>query len=130
MTFGSHRTSPSRKRAGTIGEATVLAPMSAIAAELLHRLQQEAADAAAPAPGTVTLPPVGTLRPSSACDGTYLAAYGSGRSNSITLLLNHGRQRPAKWSGSETRYDDHGHRWERNFYAVVDNFGDLVEVPA
>lgn len=114
---------PSKK-----ARSVVLAPISATAAELLHRLQQEAADAVAPAPGTVTLLPKGALKPSSACDGTYLAAYGAGHYNSITLFQNHGRQSQAKWSGTEVRYDTDGQRWERSIRAVIDDFGTLVEV--
>lgn len=128
MTFGSHSTGPSRKRAGTIAEATVLAPMSATAAELLHRLLQDAADAVAPAPGTLTLPPMGALKPSSACDGTYISAYSADYNSSITLIQNHGRQGQAKWSGTEVRRDTGGQRWERSIRAVVDDFGALVEV--
>jgi hypothetical protein len=109
--------------------SVVLAPMSATAAELLHRLQQEAADAVAPAPGTVTLPPTGALTPSSACHGTYLSAYGPDYQNSITLIQIHSRLSLVKWSGVETRYDTDGQRWERNIRAVVDDFGALVEVP-
>lgn len=114
---------PSKK-----ARSVVLAPMSATAAELLHRLQQEAADAVAPAPGTVTLPPMGALNPSSACDGTYLSAYDASCFNSITLIQSHGRQSQAKWSGTEVRYDTDGQRWERHIRAVVDDFGALVEV--
>jgi hypothetical protein len=106
----------------------VLAPMSVTAAELLHRLQQEAADAVAPAPGTVTLQPMGALSPSSACDGTYLAAYDASHSSSVTLMHHHGRQSLPRWSGVEVRRDPDGRRWERSFRAVVDDFGTLVEV--
>ena len=114
---------PSKK-----ARSVVLAPMSATAAELLHRLQQEAADAVAPAPDTVTLPPTGVLQSSSACDATYFAAYGTGHFNSISLVQNHGRQSQFKWNGSEVRYDTDGRRWERSIRAVVDDFGALVEV--
>lgn len=114
---------PSKKARGV-----VLAPMSATAAELLHRLQQEAADAVAPAPGTVTLLPVGALTPSSSRDATYLFGYGAGHTASVTLYQSHGRESQVKWSGIESRYDTDGQRWERSFRAVVDDFGTLVEV--
>jgi hypothetical protein len=114
---------PSKK-----ARSLVLAPMSATAAELLHRLQQEAAEAVAPAPGTVMLPPQGALKLSSACDETYLSAYDAGHYNSITLIQSHGRQSQDKWIGTEVRHDTKGHRWERSFRAVVDDFGALVEV--
>lgn len=114
---------PSKK-----ARSVVLAPMSATAAELLHRLQQEAAEAVAPAPGTVTLPPTGALRATGSGDGTYISAYDSSFNNSISLVQIHSRQSPTRWSGTEVRRDANGQRWQRDFRAVVDDFGDLVEV--
>lgn len=114
---------PSKK-----ARSVVLAPMSATAAELLHRLQQEAADAVAPAPGTVTLPPTGALKPSGVCDATYLSAYCTTNAGSVTLTLNHARQSQAKWGGTETRYDTDGRYWQRYLSAITDDFGTLVEV--
>lgn len=114
---------PSKK-----ARSVVLAPMSETAARLLHQLVQDAADATAPAPGSITLPATVALKPSSACDATYLSAYDAGHCNSVTLMQNHGRQSRAKWSGTEVRCDTDGQRWERFIRAVVDDFGTLVEV--
>lgn len=112
--------------------ALTLAPVSEKAAELLHALYAEALaqveTTIAPAPGTVLLPPVGKLRPSSASDASYMSAYGADFRGSVTLIQNHGRQGQAKWSGDEVRYDTEGRRWERFIRAVINDFGDLVEV--
>lgn len=128
MTFGSNSISPSRKRAGTIGEATVLAPMSATAAELLHRLQQEAADAVAPAPGTVVLTPHGTPCKHHSDDAMAYTYFGDFQT-SIMLFRHHGNG-SSRWTGEEQLRDALGRKWERRVHAVIDNFGDLVEVPA
>jgi hypothetical protein len=109
-------------------QAPVVTP--AVAA-LLHQLQQEAAQAAAPAPGTVVLQPIaGPLQLSSTCDGSYISAYDQDFNHTFTAIQSHTRPRQAKWSGTEVRRDDAGRRWERNFIAVADDFGDLVEVAA
>lgn len=34
-----------------------------------------------------------------------------------------------RWYGWASRLDPQGHRWERHVLAVIDNFGNLVEVP-
>ncbi|PNG56492.1 MULTISPECIES: hypothetical protein [unclassified Variovorax] len=110
--------------------ALTLAPVSPKAAELLHALYAEALAQAEPAPGTALLPPTGALKASSACDGTYLSAYcATSFRNSITLFQNHARERQAKWAGEEVRYDTDGRRWERAICGVINDFGDLVEVP-
>lgn len=108
--------------------ATVLAPMSATAAELLHRLQQDAADAVAPAPGTIVLKPHGAPCRYDATD-TRLCAYFGSYDTSIYLYRHHGNG-SAIWTGDESLMDAGGTKWERRIRAVVDNFGDLVEVPA
>jgi hypothetical protein len=38
-------------------------------------------------------------------------------------------ERAGVWYGQERRIDDLGRTWERRINAVVDDFGDLVEVP-
>ncbi len=102
--------------------AVTLAPMSATAAELLHRLQQEAADAVAPADGTILLSP-----PAAACDyyrateTSCTAYFGDCR---VSLFRHRGY---AYWTGDEERTDGDGRRWERRIKAVVDNFGELIE---
>ncbi|MEJ8846385.1 hypothetical protein [Variovorax rhizosphaerae] len=93
--------------------AITLAPMSATAA----------ADAVAPAEGTIL------LSPPAACDlyfadDTSCAAYYSGGCRT-SLYHHHGR---AYWTGDESRTDGDGRRWERRIRAVVDDFGALVEV--
>ena len=102
--------------------------MSATAAELLHRLQQEAADAVAPAPGTVVLAPQGALSHHGG-DANHAYAYFDNYDTSTRLAHYHGDRTPG-WSGHEKRLDSSGRVWERRIRAVIDNFGDLVEVPA
>ena len=106
----------------------VLAPMSATAAELLHRLQQEAADAVAPAPGTIVLKPHGALYIHSS-ENTSAYAYYDKYDTSTRLYRHHGNG-SAIWTGREQLMDASGRTWERSIHAVIDNFGDLVEVPA
>lgn len=108
--------------------ATVLAPMSATAAELLHRLLQEAADAVAAAPGTVVLAPHGAPYHHGATNNSAYA-YFDNFETAIKLYRFHGDTTPF-WTGYEKRLDASGRTWERHVNAVVDNFGDLVEVPA
>ena len=117
-----------RRQHTVAGGATVLAPMSATAAELLHRLQQEAADAVAPAPGTVVLAPQGALSHHGG-DANHAYAYFDNYDTSTRLAHYHGDRTPG-WSGHEKRLDSSGRVWERRIRAVIDNFGDLVEVPA
>jgi len=81
-----------------------------------------------PAPDTFTLKPMGALRPSRACDGLYHCAYDTSYESSISLMQTHDLPRQAKWWGDETRRDTEGRRWVRRIYAVVNDFGDLVEV--
>ena len=110
-------------------QATVLAPMSATAAELLHRLQQEAAEAVTPAPGSVMLPPPVKACGTHSTDTSYYV-YFDGYSTRKDFYLRHQRESQAKWAGSEERTDSDGRRWERRIAAVVDDFGELVEVVA
>lgn len=106
----------------------VLAPMSVTAAELLHRLLQEAAEAAGPAPGTVVLAPHGAPHHHGATSNSAYA-YFDNFETAIKLYRFHGDTTPF-WTGYEKRLDASGRTWERHVNAVVDNFGDLVEVPA
>ncbi|WP_445287676.1 hypothetical protein [Variovorax atrisoli] len=107
--------------------ATVLAPMSDTAARLLHQLLQDAADAAAPAPGSITLKPVIGLKhqPDYSTDLSFVA-YGEG------LVDVRWRRHPCsdmpQWIGHEERKDDQGRRWNRVMWGIVDDFGTLVEV--
>ena len=49
--------------------------------------------------------------------------------SSINFQRAHGRGRLAPWFGSERRMDQYGRPWVRDFHAVIDDFGNLVEVP-
>ena len=40
----------------------------------------------------------------------------------------HGCEFGTTWFGRVAAYDQHGNRWERGWAAVVDDFGNLVEV--
>ena len=40
----------------------------------------------------------------------------------------HGCEFGRTWFGRAVAYDQHGNRWERSWDAVVDDFGNLVEV--
>lgn len=42
----------------------------------------------------------------------------------------HGNRQGTTWFGYESRHDELGRKWRRNYNAVVDDFGTLVEVPA
>jgi hypothetical protein len=106
----------------------VMAPMSVTAAELLHRLQQEAAEAVAPAPGTIVLAPR-AKRCHYTSNDTSLSGLFDDFSTSVYLFRHHGNG-SSRWTGEETLRDADGRKWERRIHAVVDNFGDLVEVPA
>jgi hypothetical protein len=107
--------------------ATVLTPVSDTAAQLIHLLRQEAAEAAAPAPGTVTLRPAARLitRRSS---HTNITAYSEDWETRVDLWCLHDHWNVTRWSGEEQRTDADGRRWERRIVAVVDDFGSLVEV--
>lgn len=117
-----------RSQSSKLAADIVLAPMSAIAAELLHRLQQEAADAVAAAPGTVVLAPRGK-RCHYTSNDTSLSGLFDDFSTSVYLFRHHSNG-SSHWTGEETLRDADGRRWERRIHSVVDNFGDLVEVPA
>lgn len=51
---------------------------------------------------------------------------------SLTLYRRHtdAPNPSAPWQGAEKLQDQHGRIWKRFFSAVVDDFGNLVEVPA
>ena len=113
--------------------ALTLASVSPRAAELLHTLYAEtlaAAEASLPVPptDTVVLAPHGAL-----ChhhgDSSHTFAYFDNYDTSIRLSRYHD-DRTSGWTGYEKRMDASGRTWERRVNAVIDNFGDLVEVPA
>ena len=112
--------------------ALTLAPVSPRAAELLHALY---AETLAAAEASMNGPPAGAivLSPHGACchhraDATTAFAYFDNYSTRIRLHRLHGHPTQI-WSGWEQRIDASGAQWERSMQAVVDNFGDLVEVP-
>jgi hypothetical protein len=106
----------------------VLAPMSETAARLMHQLIQEAAEAAAPAPGAVVLKPHGTLKHQYDFSSDHrFVAYGD---DFVRISwTKHPTTSMPQWLGHEDRYDDQGRRWERTMWGIVDDFGTLVEVP-
>jgi hypothetical protein len=102
--------------------------MSVTAAELLHRVQQEAADAAAPAPGTIVLAPQSGLKFSSESSADHRhIAYADGHQTDVRLTKYPDTAMP-QWFGRERRRDTDGRIWERSIWAIVDDFGTLVEV--
>lgn len=117
-----------RSQTRPVADCVVLTPMSATAAQLLHRLLQEAADAVAPAPGTVVLAPQGPPCHHGG-DFNHAYAYFDNYDTSTRLARYHDFPTPG-WVGNEKRLDSSGRVWERRVHAVIDNFGDLVEVPA
>jgi hypothetical protein len=121
----------------TPSPAAVAAPTPQ-ARKLLAELFAEAARAA-PVPaaalpnGATLLQPIGT--------GAEWRHFAVGAHRVLTMSANGqdhfrlqtpfvpGEHEPAgRWYGWAVRLDDQGQRWERRVLAVVDNFGDLVEV--
>ena len=114
---------PSKK-----ARAVVLAPMSETAAQLLHQLMQDAANAAAPAPGAIVLKPTARLKhhPAFSSDHRFVA-YSDDRATRVSWTKYPNTSMP-QWIGGEYREDYDGRRWERTMWGVVDDFGTLVEV--
>jgi len=50
--------------------------------------------------------------------------------DSISFQRRHDSNHGTTWFGFERLRDQQGRIWERHFHAVVDDFGNLVEVPA
>ncbi len=115
---------PARKSA----RATVLTPVSDTAAQLIHLLRQEAAEAAAPAPGTIVLQPLARLKAYRDHGACHFIAYSEDFQSSVRLTRYYQWDSEPAWYGHETRRDTEGRTWERTFYALVDDFGSLVEV--
>jgi hypothetical protein len=108
--------------------ATMLAPMSATAAQLLHQLVQDAADAAAPAPGSIVLQPQTKLQHQERYSSDHhFVAYSADNSTSIRWVKHPTTSLP-QWLGRENRRDAEGRSWERTMWGIVDDFGTLVEV--
>jgi hypothetical protein len=108
--------------------SVVLAPMSATAAQLLHQLVQDAADAAAPAPGSIVLQPQSKLQHEERFSSDHrFVAYAAANSASVRWVKHPNTSMP-QWFGSEGRRDADGRHWERTMWGVVDDFGTLVEV--
>jgi hypothetical protein len=113
---------PSKK-----ARSVVMAPMSETAAQLLHQLVQDAADAVAPAPGSITLRPQGPLQHREQFSSDHrLTAYSADGS---VHWAKHPTTSMPQWYGREDRRDAEGRRWERTMWGIVDDFGTLVEVP-
>lgn len=114
---------PSKK-----ARSVVLAPMSKTAAQLLHQLVQDAADAAAPAPGSIVLQPQTRLRHEERyCRDHHFVAYSADGTTS-TRWTKHPNTSMPQWFGSESRCDAEGRGWQRTMWGIVDDFGTLVEV--
>lgn len=47
---------------------------------------------------------------------------------SLCFQRRHDGNHGTTWFGFEKLLDQHGRRWERHFHAVIDDFGNLVEV--
>lgn len=116
---------PSKK-----ARSVVLAPMSETAAQLLHQLVQDAADAAAPAPGSITLLPLVQLQHHADYSSDHrLVAYSCGDVWTSVRWSKYPNSAMPQWHGREERLDSEGRSWARAFWGVVDDFGTLVEVP-
>lgn len=114
---------PSKK-----ARSVVLAPMSETAAKLLHQLVQDAADAAAPAPGSTILQAPTRIKYEAAySNDLHYVAYSDDLCS--TRWTKHPCSSMPQWIGREDRHDEQGRRWERVMWGVVDDFGTLVEVP-
>lgn len=110
-------------------QAVVLVPLSALEADLRHQPRQSAAEATAPAPGTIVLPPLIAPHHLYATD-TRSHTYFTGWDCSQSFYLRHQSESAAKLRGTEDRKDAEGRSWTRPIEAVLDDFGDLVEVTA
>lgn len=111
--------------------ALCLVPVSPAMAALIHQLQQEASDAnAAPEPGSIVLDPAGPLRPASVCSTRYHVAYSEDYCSASIYLQPSVYLPGGLWTGEETRRDAQGRCWTRRIHGVINDFGDLVEVPA
>jgi hypothetical protein len=71
--------------------------------------------------------------------GRFIANPGSGfvftyhgRSDELAFVTDrqHGEDEKGRYRWSARRYDDSGRLWRTNGLGVVDDFGNLVEVPA
>jgi len=114
---------PSKK-----ARSVVLAPMSETAAQLLHQLVQDAADAAAPTPGSIVLLPQAKLEHDSRFSRDHrFVAYSADASTSVAWTKHPNTSMP-QWYGTEGRRDAEGRRWVRTMWGIVDDFGTLVEV--
>lgn len=60
------------------------------------------------------------------CDGAPNFAL-SARTGS-SFQRRHGSEHGTTWFGTERLLDQHGRKWERGYDAVIDDFGNLVEV--
>lgn len=108
--------------------SVVLAPMSETAAQLLHQLVQDAADAAAPALGSIVLQPLAKLQHEEQFSSDHrFIAYSADARTSISWSKHPTSSMP-QWYGREDRRDAEGRRWERTMWGIVDDFGTLVEV--
>lgn len=80
-------------------------------------------------PGPVQLLPQEALVSNFYCGGTRISAIDSNFNLRYWV-----QQRPTgqdhRWHGEEIRNDSSGREWSRSFNAVIDNFGNLVEVTA
>lgn len=80
----------------------------------------------------ITHSPAIVLEPPPAFAARYLSdtSYCSMWAGDFRVSFQRGYNRNwcTPWFGFETRIDQLGRVWERHFHAVIDDFGDLVEV--
>ena len=120
-----------------------LAPASTKAAELLHALYAEtlaAAEASLQTPQAGALPDGAVLLQPIAATATWdHSSVGTHRVVGMSVdgqtfwrvqtpFIPKEHEVAGRWYGWASRLDPQGHRWERHVLAVIDNFGDLVEV--
>lgn len=110
-------------------EKTVLAPVSATVAKLLHKLQGELLKAAPEVQGRIVLEKPNEVTIDA--DRHMLATFISGPGYSLNMYATHGDRNWPYWWGVETITDAAGREWSRflkNY--ITDDFGTLVPVEA
>lgn len=86
--------------------------------QLRFRQNADLIELPAPTPAPVTVSQCGTVTYS----GSHLTGGG------FTFSKRH--LEDGRWFWTASRFDQDGHRWQTAGFAVVDDFGDLIEVPA
>jgi len=90
----------------------------ALTAQLLSGLKTGAAEA------IYLIPSAGPLRYSEFFDNYAESPSGS------SFQRRHDGTHGTTWFGTERQIDQHGRTWQRSYKAVIDDFGNLVEVSA